>query len=272
MVRMAESSYRKVETGAAVDAREDPTAPGNERLRPRALVAVEGFHAIKHAIRFGADVVEILTPDPAAVLALAADLAPDIYSVLKKNLQLVDQKRFQALAKQPVATGVLAIARRPEVGTEDVFLKADGPAILLEEPRHMGNLGAVIRVAAAAGAAGVLTSGSADPWHPAALRGSAGLHFALPVARIDTLPELDRPLIAIDPEGEPLRTDLLPADAILAFGSERHGLSQDMLERADHRLAIPMRPGVSSLNLATAVAVVLYAYGHAPRRLRPTQP
>lgn len=231
-----------------VDAREDPS-----------LVAVEGFHAVKHALRFGADIVEIVTPDPAAVLTLAADLAPDIFLVLKKNLQLVDGRRFRSLSKQPVATGVLAIARRPEFSAEALLLRADGPAILVEEPRHLGNVGAVVRVAAAAGAAGVLTTGSADPWHPAAVRGSAGLHFALPVARIEALPETGRPLIAIDPKGEPLRPDLLPPDAILAFGSERRGLSPDLLDRAYCRLAIPMRPGVSSLNLATAVAVVLYA-------------
>ena len=46
----------------------------------------------------------------------------------------------------------------------------------------MGNMGACVRVAAAADAAGVLTTGGNDPWHPDALRGAAGLHFALPVA------------------------------------------------------------------------------------------
>lgn len=123
----------------------------------------------------------------------------------------------------------------------------------------MGNLGACVRVAAAAEAAGVLTTGPNDPWHPDALRGAAGLHFALPVAAVAALPESDRPLVAIDPGGDELRPAELPPRAILAFGSERYGLSDALLERADGRLAIPMRPGVSSLNLATAVAAVLFA-------------
>lgn len=55
------------------------------------------------------------------------------------------------------------------------------------------------------------------------------------------------------------RADLLPPGAMLAFGSERRGLCPALLARADRSLAIPMRPGVSSLNLATAVAVVLYS-------------
>ena len=52
---------------------------------------------------------------------------------------------------------------------------------------------------------------------------------------------------------------MLPAGAVLAFGSERSGLDAALLARADAPLAIPMRPGVSSLNLATAVAITLYA-------------
>ena len=51
----------------------------------------------------------------------------------------------------------------------------------------------------------------------------------------------------------------MPERAILAFGTERHGLSDAILCRADLRLGIPMREGVSSLNLATAVAAVLYS-------------
>jgi TrmH family RNA methyltransferase len=114
-------------------------------------------------------------------------------------------------------------------------------------------LGAAIRVAAAARAAAVLTT--ADPWHPVAIRGAAGLQFALPVAQVDAVPA-GRPLIAIDPEGEERPA---PRHAILAFGSERHGLSEALKQRADARIRIPMREGVSSLNLATAVAAVLYA-------------
>ena len=123
----------------------------------------------------------------------------------------------------------------------------------------MGNMGACVRVAAAADAAGVLTTGSNDPWHPEALRGAAGLHFALPVSGLASLPTGDRPLVAIDPEGEALGECRLDPRAILAFGTERHGLSPGLLERADTRLGIPMREGVSSLNLATSVSAVLFS-------------
>jgi TrmH family RNA methyltransferase len=69
---------------------------------------------------------------------------------------------------------------------------------------------------------------------------------------------LARPVIALDPEGEPAARGDLPPGAILAFGSERGGLSSEVAALATQRLALPMRPGVSSLNLATAVAATLY--------------
>ena len=143
----------------------------------------------------------------------------------------------------------------------------DAPLILLEDPRNLGNLGAVIRVAAAAEAAGVLSTGVQDPWDPVAVRGSAGLHFALPVGQLHELPLTDRPLLAFAPGGEALRPERIPARAVLAFGSERTGLSAELLGRADARLSLPMRAGVSSLNLATSVAAVLYSLRLAQRKV-----
>jgi RNA methyltransferase, TrmH family len=218
---------------------------------------LEGFHALKHALRFGARIEIACTPDRAALVRLAQDLAPDLQQRLE-SVQEIPPARFAGLAPVPPPTGVLAIALRPEIDLTKA-LSAPAPIVLLESPSHLGNLGAVVRVAAAAGAAAVLVTGSQDPWHPAALRGSAGLHFALPVAGTP-LPATDRPLLAIDPGGMPLTADMPLDRAVLAFGSERQGLSEKMLARAERRIAIPMQPGVSSLNLACAVAVVLYMW------------
>lgn len=221
--------------------------------RDRALVVLEGFHACKHALRFGGELLGAWTADPAELEALRARLAPDITFAP----EVVER---DALAAVVPRAQVVAVARRPrQPGAEEV-LAGDGAVVALEDPRHLGNLGAVVRVAAAAGAAGVLTTGRSDPWHPDALRGSAGLHFALPVHRVRTLDPGDRPLVALDPEGTPVRErGAVPARAVLAFGTERDGLSDALLARADARVALPMRPGVSSLNLATAVAATLYA-------------
>jgi RNA methyltransferase, TrmH family len=135
--------------------------------------------------------------------------------------------------------------------------------VLLEDPRDLGNMGACVRVAAAADIAGVLTTGGHDPWHPDALRGAAGLHYAVGVSRLEHLDELagmDRPLVAVQPRGDPLDPFELPPRAVLAFGSERRGLSPELTSLAHASVGIPMRPGVSSLNLATSVAAVLFAW------------
>lgn len=228
--------------------------------REPTLAVLEGFHALKHALRFGAEVEEAVASDPAGLERLAADLAPDLAGSLAASATAVDAETLAQLVPQAPRTGVVAIARRPAVDVAAALADPrSAPVVLLEDPRTMGNMGACVRVAAAADAAGVLTTGENDPWHPDALRGAAGLHFALPVARVGRLPAADRPLVAVDPQGERLDLAELPPRAILAFGTERYGLSEELLDRADARLAIQMREGVSSLNLATAVAAVLFA-------------
>jgi tRNA G18 (ribose-2'-O)-methylase SpoU len=222
------------------------------------LTVVEGFHALKHALRFGAELVEAVAVDPAALEAMAADLAPDLAGKVAPQVEAVDKQTLADLVPLVPHTGVAAIARRPRVDL-DAALATPAPAVLLEQPRNMGNIGACIRVAAAAGAAALIATGENDPWHPDAVRGAAGLQFALPVAKAEALPPSDRPLLAIDPDGEELAAERLPDRAILAFGTERHGLSSEVFERADARISIPMREGVSSLNLATSVAIVLFA-------------
>lgn len=173
---------------------------------------------------------------------MAAVLAPDV--------------DFGVVVHLPGAA-LVASARRPEQPDPLRTTSPPTPVVLLEGPRHLGNLGACVRVAAAAGAAGVLTTGTSDPWHPDAVRGAAGLQWALPVRRLDRVPDDTggRPLVAVDPDGDEAA---VPPGALLAFGSERHGLSDALLARADARVRIPMAPGVSSLNLATSVAAVLY--------------
>jgi TrmH family RNA methyltransferase len=213
---------------------------------------LEGFHAVKHAIRFGGEILGAWTADPEEVERLRERLAPDV----QIPVAVVDGDALRHVVPRGQ---LVAVARRPVQPDPDTVLAGPGHVVLLEDPRHLGNVGAVIRVAAAAGAGGVMTTGRHDPWHPDALRGSAGLHFALPVHHIRAARTQGRELVAFDPAGETFAPRAFPAAAVLAFGSERDGLSGELLAQAQRRVALPMAPGVSSLNLATAVAATLYA-------------
>ena len=235
------------------------------RRDPR-LCVLEGLHAIKHALRFAAPIEEVVTRDVDELGKLAAELAPDVAAKILNLAACVPVAEYDALAPLAHPTGVMAIARRRVWTAEDVLASRDTPVVFLEEPVHLGNVGAVVRVAAAAGAAGVLCSGRHDPWSPESVRAAAGLHYAVPVARVEGPPLCPGRLVAFDADAPPLGTLTLPTSAVLAFGSERRGLSDDLLARADIRASLPMRAGVSSLNLATAVAAALYTLRAAQSR------
>ncbi|HVE74310.1 MAG TPA: TrmH family RNA methyltransferase [Mycobacteriales bacterium] len=179
--------------------------------------------------------------------ALARELAPDIAEALLARA---------VVGQVSHPTGIAATASPPPY--DDTALRTrTAPLVLLDHPRHGGNVGAVIRVSAAAGASGVAVIGGLDPWHPAVLRGSAGLHYALPVLQT-AAEDVRGPLLILDAGGSPL--DQVPDDAVLVVGSERAGVSEHLRSRADAAISLPMRAGVSSLNLATAAAAVLYQW------------
>jgi RNA methyltransferase, TrmH family len=233
-------------------------------------VLLDGFHAVKHALRFGAEVPVVLAGNRETVLNLALELAADLLPTLDELVVQVTPAVLRELLPRVHPTGVAGIALRPDPAAASALLRAlprTAPVVLLDRPRNLGNVGAVIRLAAGFGATGVVTTGDLDPWHPNVLRGSAGLHFATVVRRVepDELPP--GPLYVLDPAGDDIRAVPFPDDAVLAFGSERHGVSDELRERADRLVAVPMRPHVSSFNLATSVAMGLFhwmAAGRAP--------
>jgi TrmH family RNA methyltransferase len=214
-----------------------------------ATVALEGLHCVKHALRFAPDLVrDVRVRDLERARSLAGRLAPDVADALLARARVADVAHH---------TGVEASGELPPEDRSALTARSS-PLVLLDHPRSPGNAGAVVRVAAAAAASGVVLTGPLDPWHPSVLRGSAGLHYAQPVLRVDdeAAAALGGPYAVLDPEGDP--DGALPGDAVLVVGTERDGVGPALRARADLVLALPMRPGVSSLNLATAVAAALY--------------
>ena len=243
----------------------DTELPDEPARRWRGLapdsVLLDGFHALKHALRFGADVRMVLTSDRAAAVALAGHLAEDVAARIAETAVEIPAVVLRELVPRLHPTGIAALAARPARAANLAALAhrpRRAPVVLLDNPRNLGNVGAVVRLAAGFGATGVVTTGDTDPWHPSVVRAGAGLHFATAVEQL-TLDQLPSgPLYVLDPQGADIRALPFPDDAVLAFGSERHGVSDGLRSRADQLVAIPMQPQVSSFNLATSVGMGLF--------------
>ena len=220
-------------------------------------IILEGFHPIKHAIRFGATIDILYTHNKPAVMELAIQKAPDIVSFLEKNLLEISSEEYNKLSPKPPKTGIVGAAVKPQYNLAKV-LENPGNIVFLENVRSLDNLGAVIRVCSARGLSAVLSSGTIDPFHSSCVRAARGLHFAIPVININQLPQLNRKIIIFDENGQDFTNYQYPENSILVFGSERLGVSKELKQKADKILSIPMKPNVSSLNLATSVAIAVY--------------
>jgi RNA methyltransferase, TrmH family len=165
------------------------------------------------------------------------------------------------------------------VPLSDVLRERPRLLAVCADVRDPGNAGTVIRCADAAGAGGVvLTGSSVDPYNGKAVRASVGSLFHLPLAldprTTDVVAALQADgvtVLAADGAGETDLDDaadegLLTRPTAWLFGNEAWGLPGEIAALADHRVRIPIHGRAESLNLATAAAVCLYASARALRR------
>ena len=177
--------------------------------------------------------------------------------------RLVNADVLQTMCTTASPDGVAAIALR-QLPTEPAGTPRLG--IALERLQDPGNLGTIIRTAAAAGCDRVwLTADSVDPDHPKVLRSTAGQWFRLPMQTVDSLQQLaafkDRQvqLVATTASAELSYWQLdLRQPTIFLMGNEGGGLSPAAQELATHCARIPLAAGVESLNVAIATALLLY--------------
>jgi RNA methyltransferase, TrmH family len=231
-------------------------------------IRLDGFHALKHAVRFGAEIISAHTERFEQTIALATELAPDLVPWLHEHLQVVETGGIALLSNEVHPTRVVTFAKRPTAQLSELA-SARSPSVLLEDPRHLGNVGASIRVAAALGASALITTGTVDPWRSDAIRGSAGLHYALPIigpVDLTALDEVTNPLVCLDPYGADITNATIAPNSILCFGTERDGISDELLNRCTSKVRLPMRRDVSSMNLATSVSATLFYLSSGPLR------
>ena len=179
--------------------------------------------------------------------------------------ELVSQEVLNAIATTVNPDGVVAIAPRLHVAQQAPTLKNLG--IALERLQDPGNLGTIVRTAAATGVDGLwLSADSVDFYSPKVLRASVGEWFRLPVVTDQHLPQLVKQqqqqgvqIIATTSQASKTywEVDFTPPSLIL-LGNEGAGLSAELIDLADIRIKIPLANQVESLNVAIASALILY--------------
>ncbi|HEX9397546.1 MAG TPA: RNA methyltransferase [Burkholderiales bacterium] len=202
-----------------------------------------------HLVEAGLDQIKTL-------FVVEGDLSGEIRSLVNRSrLEPVVLSRnvFNAIADAESPQGVAAeIAIPPGAANE----KAD--SVFLEGIQDAGNVGAIIRSAAAFGVKAVyLDKACADPWSPKALRAGMGGHFQLAVME-GTPPEGKRLVCTVVKGGVSLKEADLSGPLCWVFGSEGQGVSPGLQRKAALRVSIPVAPRTESLNVAAAAAVCLY--------------
>lgn len=177
----------------------------------------------------------------------------------------VPERRLAELAATESPQGILAVAEARETSLAELRLAGAARVLLLDAVQDPGNVGTLIRSAAAFGAVAVARlPGTADPWNPKAVRASAGATFRIPMVRAEEdalAPWLEREgatLYAADASGEPAGAVDFAERAVLAVGNEGAGLSERVASLAARVVAVPIVGPVESLNVSVAGGILLY--------------
>lgn len=227
-----------------------------ERLA-RGLFLAEGPNAVAEVLADGLVEEVFCVPDQAQRWSTAP------------RLTVVDDRVLRHLADSVTPQGVVAVVRRKTAALDDVVGR--GVLVVLCGVADPGNVGTIIRAADAFGAtAVVVTEGSVDPFNPKAVRAAAGSTTHLPLvvdvtaqATIAACRAAGQRTVALDGRATATVADagVLRSPVALVFGSEAHGVGDDVAKAVDQLAAVPMAGRAESLNLAAAAAIALYEAG-----------
>jgi TrmH family RNA methyltransferase len=236
------------------------------RERQRLFVA-EGVRAVEELARSPLRIRGVLAAPQLVHAPRGAALRA---ALLARGVELADvgEREFASAADTDSPQGVLAIAEAPERSLDGLELGERGVLLVLDGVQDPGNVGTILRTAAALGAVATLAlPGTVDLWNAKVVRSAMGAHFHHP-AIASTWPDLDAfraergiPLWAADAAGAPIgdATDGPPPRLALVLGNEGNGVSDDARARAAATIALPIAGGVDSLNVAVAAGIFLYA-------------
>ncbi|MDQ3584367.1 MAG: RNA methyltransferase [Acidobacteriota bacterium] len=232
------------------------------------LIFVEGLRLGEEAARAGLDVEVALYTAAFAAQERGANLLR-LLRPAAKRLQLINEDVLAAISDTKTPQGVIIIAQRPDTSAAVLSRSQnDVPlVVIMHGVNNPANAGAMLRVAEAAGASGIIsTAGSTDLFSPKSLRGAMGSSFRLPVWDGADLPAalhwcaargIRTISTSLQASQSHTEVDWTEPCAVLV-GAEAAGLSADEIATTDLSICIPMRPPVESLNVAAALAVILY--------------
>lgn len=239
-----------------------------QRPRERARTGrflIEGPHLVQEALAAGSHTLESFyyTADFAA----ASDGAQILASLARAGVQGMEfgEAAFNKAAETESPQGILAVGRIPQCRLD--CLSAGGTMLLLDRVQDPGNMGTILRTAAAAGARGVLlTSDCTDPYSGKVVRSSQGGVFHVPlVTGIDPAQaaawsrEKGMALVCTSPRAGQYHFDAdLSGSKLLVLGHETTGVSEQLFQNAEVLVRIPIIGHAESLNVAIAAAVLLY--------------
>ena len=205
--------------------------------------------------------------------------ASKLYGV---NLEALDCKKicvcdevFEKISEENAPEGVITVAKFDEsrhrsLNCGDIDVAGGENILLLESVRDPGNVGAILRTAAAFSVDRVIIGRDcADIYNSKTLRASMGAVFSMRIDRVESVSDAVRSLrangrrvfaAALDDRAVRLGKErFLPGDCVV-IGNEGHGLSRDVLETCDASVYIPMSDGVESLNAAVAASVLMWEF------------
>jgi RNA methyltransferase, TrmH family len=229
------------------------------------LLLLDGTHLVADALTAGVQFQHLLV---AAEASSEADLQPLFDQASARGIDIAVASAPVMAAASPVRSPsrIVAIAVRPTLQSR-IFAGTDPVVIIACDIQDPGNLGAIARVAEAAGASGLIAAGqTADPFGWKAVRGSMGSAFRLPIATHPTNEEAIanarqhgcRIVATVPRGGSSLFSAKLKGAIAILIGGEGRGLSPALISVADERVTIPMQAPVESLNAAVTAALVAY--------------
>lgn len=218
--------------------------------RERGQTLIEGPHLLEEAVKAGAEV--------RTVFVVADDtVGRDAVRSIGLEPVVVDERALRRLAGTETPRGPIAVVGIPPESTlESANLLVSWG---MSDP---GNVGTMIRVAAAFGWSFGYTEGTADPWSPKVLRSAAGTQFSVGITMLNGIADLrlsgHSPVATVVGGGEPPEGLGKGRWAVL-IGEEASGLPLDVVEACDREITIAMPGGAESLNAAVAAGIVTYA-------------